>query len=146
MTRGPLRTSSCSCAKSGADRRAKRKARTLAKRGRYDNLRGMGTGSPPAMKGPLTSLGARTHLWLARVPPPHWQSQRGVSGRSLADMSLEIENTSLEIENTSLEIENTYPLALGSIEGAEEQPGCPGCLVDSANLARNQSISPYQLV
>src|SRR5207244_9556570 len=113
MTRGPLRTSSCSCAKSGADRRAKRKAGTLAKRWRYDNLRGMGTGSPPAMKGPLTSLGARTHLWLARVPPPHWQSQRGVSGRSLADMSL-------EIENTSLEIENTYPLALGSIEGAEE--------------------------
>src|SRR5256884_6284163 len=106
MTRGPLRTSSCSCAKSGADRRAKRKARTLAKRGRYDNLRGMGTGSPPAMKGPLTSLGARTHLWLARVPPPHWQSQRGVSGRSLADMSLEIENT--------------YPLALGSIERSEE--------------------------
>ncbi len=98
------------------------------------------------MKGPLTSLGARTHLWLARVPPPHWQSQRGVSGRSLADMSLEIENTSLEIENTSLEIENTYPLALGSIEGAEEHPGCPGCFVDSANLARNQSISPYQLV
>jgi len=52
----------------------------------------------------------------------------------------------LEIENTSLEIENTYPLALGSIEGAEEHPGCPGCFVDSANLARNQSISPYQLV
>ena len=69
------------------------------------------------MKGPLTSLGARTHLWLARVPPPHWQSQRGVSGRSLADMSLEIENTSLEIENTSLEIENTYHSPLAALKG-----------------------------